>query len=378
MTHLIESLFSSPIIFNHLSHIPTVTDIDDDIIVPLVSEFSIPQSHPTTTNDVHIPPTVSPTKHSEEYPLLKSLNIDTNLNSKTNKEQIVNSLSELVYLFKRSGKELNFIRGNDKPGILIPIPRAKNYTTFDKNERQQHWFESIISFIDSHNNTSRDDIIYWMLKHLYKKWPHVLVKLATDVGMVIVNKMSDIEAAAMWTEANISYHSARIILRHLHAKFNIRLQVPFSQIMLLSNITDQIKPTFGEFEYRKGNDISKIQEKIQYWTIDPIKFLEHDFARLLSTNIDNESSFGYESNVFEKGKKGVICVIGSDHGAGKSRYLLCVNYLPSSTRRQTKRNDTGTQMIQFAEVTCKKDVHEVQSTIAPVVNKSIDVLKNKN
>ena len=83
------------IMFNHLSHIPTVTDINDNIIVPLVSEFSIPQSHTTTTNDV--------------YPLLKSLNIDTNLNSKTNEEQIVNLFSELVYLFKSSGKDLNFI-----------------------------------------------------------------------------------------------------------------------------------------------------------------------------------------------------------------------------------------------------------------------------
>ena len=122
------------IMFNHLSHIPTVTDINDDIIVSLVSDFSIPQSHKITTNDVYIPPIVSPTKQSEDnqYPLLKSLNIDTNLDDKTNKEQIVNLPSELVYLFKSSEKDLNFIHcGNDKHGILIPIPRAKNYTTFN-------------------------------------------------------------------------------------------------------------------------------------------------------------------------------------------------------------------------------------------------------
>ena len=171
------------------------------------------------------------------------------------------------------------------------------------------------------------------------------------------------------------FHSTQIILRHLKTKFNIRLQVLFLQIMPLFNITNKIKSMFGEFQYRKGNNIIKNQETIQYWTIGPIKLLEHDFTQLLSTNIDNKSSYGYESNVFEKGKKGVICRIGSDNGAGKRRYLLCMNYLPSSIRRRTKRNNTGTCTVQFAEVTDKKDVHEIQSIITPVINKSIEVLK---
>ena len=76
---------------------------------------------------------MSPTKQSvdSQFPLLKSLSIKTNLDDKINEKQLVTLLTELVYLFKKSKKELNFIHhGNDEPGILIPIPRAKNYSTF--------------------------------------------------------------------------------------------------------------------------------------------------------------------------------------------------------------------------------------------------------
>ena len=114
-----------------------------------------------------------------------------------NEREIHIDANILFDLFKKSNHNTTyknvryFIRAinNDKPGILTPIPRAKNHSTFNKNEHQQHWFEIIISFIVDHNNMSRDYIIHWMLNNMYKKWPHVLVKLATDVGMIIVNKM---------------------------------------------------------------------------------------------------------------------------------------------------------------------------------------------
>ena len=73
---------------------------------------------------------------------------------------------------------------------------------------------------------------------------------------------------------------------------------------------------------------------------------------------------------------GANCLIGADHGASKSRYLLWVNYLPSSSCRETNHVDYDTCTYQFAEVDCKKDTAEIQGKIAPVVNEAIRNMSN--
>ena len=111
-------------------------------------------------------------------------------------------------------------------------------------QRKEKWLENALNFLNT--NDDKDDTTYWLLKHVYKNFPHVFIKMASDQGLVVVQKMTDIEASAMWVEANISIHAARIILRHLHVKFGKRLQVPFSQITMLSNVTNKVSPVFGE------------------------------------------------------------------------------------------------------------------------------------
>ena len=135
-------------------------------------------------------------------------------------------------MYKNEKKSLEFThRGNNRKGLLISIPRAKTYESYDKNERRQKWLESIFCFLTSHNNFTFDKCFQWMLKNVYKKHPHIFIKFATDIGLVISQKMSKVEAAAMWVEANISVKSAQIILRHLHHKFKHHLQPHFQQFI---------------------------------------------------------------------------------------------------------------------------------------------------
>ena len=266
--------------------------------------------------------------------------------------------------------------GNAKPGIVIPIPISKNYTTFDKNTRKYKWLESILHFIQT--NVKKADDTYvptWLVRHVYKSFPHLFVQVAVENGLYITQSMNETEAAAMWTDANISFNQAKIILRHLYNKFKTRIQVPLSNIHVLSNVTDYITPTFSSFVFKKkGVNWTKLGEKIHYWTYCPCTLIELDMARLLLSMHPQMQSFGYDSNIFGARKKGVICIIGSDHGAGKSRYLIRTNYLPSSERRRTNKVDAGTRTLQFCEVKCKKDTHEIQSKIAPTVNKAIQIL----
>ena len=252
-----------------------------------------PPPPPLTTN---ITPSVTPTRKPNPYPLLDSLGIDTDLDK--NAITISNLMSELVTLHKKSNKKLEFTYRNGKPGLLVPIPNAKNFITYEKNKRREKWIQSIFDFINSEDlPTDSDDACCWMLKCIYKKRPKIFVQVAQDVGIHVINKMTDVEAAAMWVEANILYRAARVILRHLHAKFNFRVQVPFTQISLLS--IPSLTPSFGHFEFKKKGEEMKVGEKVKYWTISPEEFIQTDFSRLLSCKKEyHNTTFKYKLSIW--------------------------------------------------------------------------------
>ena len=108
--------------------------------------------------------------------------------------------------------------------------------------------------------------------------------------------MNKVEAAAMWMEANVSFKQAQIILRHLYTKFGVKVQVPFSQIQMLGDITRKIMPKFGEFIYKKSNEKEneKVGEKIEYWEYSATDLLEIDFSRYLKSLDNKKPVFGYK------------------------------------------------------------------------------------
>ena len=155
--------------------------------------------------------------------------------------------------------------------------------------------------------------------------------------------------------------------------------MPLQQVSLLSGITKTIQPIFKTFIYEKSESVNKknkkkIKEKIQYWQYCIEDLLLCDYERFLESELPNFREFGYFSKAFSD-KKGVIIIIGSDHGCGKSRFLIRTNYLDSKSRREVNKADYGTRTIQFAEVDCKKDVCLVHSKIAPGINVAIKKLE---
>lgn len=316
----------------------------------------------------------------QSFPLLRSLGIQPNFNTEHNCNQISNLLSELVNLHRKNNRQMHFTyTGNDKPGIVIPIPRSKDYNSFSKSERKYNWIEQIMQFVinKKHCTVDGEDVAVWLLRHLYLSCPNQFVNVAIEKGLHVRQVMNEVEAAAMWSESNVTLNQARIILRHLYHNFKTRVQVPLTKLYTLSNITDTVTPTFGSFVYKKDGDRStKTGEVIKYWHCNPDDLLKEDFSRLLMSHTSNEvSTFGYTNPVFHRNSKGCICIIGSDHGGGSSKYVLRTNYLNSSHRRINKCIEFGTRTIQFAEIRCKKDVHQIQKKIAPVVNNTIKKLE---
>ena len=148
--------------------------------------------------------------------------------------------------------------------------------------------------------------------------------------------------------------------------------MPFNQISLLSDVVPALNPTLHKFNFKKNNEETKVGELVKYWTISPAQLIETDFSRLLSSKSKYHNiTFKYKL----QSSHGVNCLVRADHGAGKSRYLVRVNYLPSSARCQKNWVDYGTWTYQFAKIDCKKDTHEIQNKVAPVINAFVEKIK---
>ena len=63
--------------------------------------------------------------------------------------------------------------GNDKPGLVVPIPKSKNNVSFNKNQKRHKWLEQIFQFmIESKNSTIvESDVAEWLLCHLHTSCP---------------------------------------------------------------------------------------------------------------------------------------------------------------------------------------------------------------
>ena len=166
--------------------------------------------------------------------------------------------------------------------------------------------------------------------------------------------MNEVEAAAMWSESNVTLNQARIILHLLYYNFKTRVQVPLTKLYTFSNITQTVTPTFDSFVYKKdGENSTKTRETIKYWHFKPTELLKHNFTHLLqSSSCSDIPTFGYKNSIFGKHNKGVFCIIGADHGGGSSKYIMRTNYLDSSQRRNNNCVEFGTRTLQFAKIKC--------------------------
>ena len=88
---------------------------------PIVTNPNSNNSKPTTNN----------------FPLLQSLGIVPDLSTESNQNTISNLLSEIVKLHRHYNKTMSFNHiGNDKPGLVVLIPKSKNYVSFNRNEKK--------------------------------------------------------------------------------------------------------------------------------------------------------------------------------------------------------------------------------------------------
>ena len=133
--------------------------------------------------------------------------------------------------------------------MLVSIPCAKNYHTYEKNERREKWLDSILKFVakSNKNDTSPSTVCSWFLQEIHKHCLSVFIETAVKSGLHVIHKMTAVEAVAMWIDANISFRAAKTIIKHLYTKFKTSIQVPFSQIHLMTDVTKHLQSEFKKF-----------------------------------------------------------------------------------------------------------------------------------
>ena len=353
---------------------------------------------PTEDHVAIPPPNFAPAETSHvplKYPTLESLGIPTDFESEESQIKINQVIAELVNVHKEKERSITFSYvGNGYPGRLVAIPRALTRETFHKVQKKTGWLEEIVTHIASGKRRNKNDTevlppvetaALWICEALFSNFEESFTYVANKNGLHAVRKMSAVEAASMWSEANVGQTAAKIIIRHLTKAFGHSVQVPMKSIGTLTlDLKNVPTPTFGKYYYYKDKDKTdrkKKPEVVEWWMADYCAMIAADASRLLQVEIKKEEgnstlTYGYPSPELGNGKLGVEVVIGSDHGGGKSRILGKINLTDSQSRRDMEKIEHGARIQQFGNIDCKKDKAEILECIAPSLNETLKKLED--
>ena len=246
-------------------------------------------------------------------------------------------IQEIIKYYKN--KPIKFVGGNNRNGTLVYIP------SFRKMER--YYFElskadslldNIVDIMSQNGNDKRDKSAECLLRVLYSKYEVSFVAVAIDKRICETNhvkemKMDEVSTEAMIQEANITTKSARIISQHIRQFLGRSLMASEKERRDYFKDAD-LKPTVK----RKILDDETI---IPYWYKRPDDFIKRQIKSMIEKELLN--------NVSQ-----VDIAIGEDHGGGKFRVTLKVNFRLSNMKthsyiaqlaRCTKMDNTRTQYL---------------------------------
>jgi hypothetical protein len=299
-------------------------------------------------------------------------------------------LSEIVSLLKNSDNELTYYNTNNSPGTLVSIPHSSNQHSFNNQLKKDNWINHIIK-ANTHQRPEikKEESAHWFIDYFFRTFEAAFTTVAKKKGLIKIEKMNAVQAAAMWSEANVPQSSAQVILRHLRIAFGFQIVVPKTLIKKIGTVPTSVSPpVFGTYNYINKEQsvrdiITKKTEIVSYWTADLCEMFEADYERMYESEVNKINrlgrkkryKFGYPSPLIDSSETTVDVIIGGDHGAGAFRLLGKINFLSSKQRKIANHIEHGSRVFQFGNIQCKKDTRDIISLLSPVVNDIINKLK---
>ena len=250
---------------------------------------------------------------------------------------------------------------------------------------QGSWLHKLLARL--HDGMDGDDdnhqtlLLTWIFEWLSKERAQATAAAAEKLGWIAKDKkMNEIEAAAMWTDANITKQARLTILKHLRAKFGATLQVPNAKVETLAE--DDLPVFSGQYSYKKN--IEDKPETISYWISnvgdvvakEVERCLESEYAELSRGEKRNtDITFGYCTKV-RGAKKGIDVITGADHGKGALRFIVKLNLSSPQYRRAHGFVEEGCPIRQFGCVECAHDDAAVIAKVSGCYDDGVKTLDN--
>jgi len=188
----------------------------------------------------------------------------------------------------------------------------------------------ILQSIANSTASTVDDAASCLLSVLFSKFEDSFVSVAMENGVMegsIPKKMDIVATEAMLQEANINNTNARVLFRHLNQFFG---RSYFESEQKRRNF-------FGDTDFPPTVDKVVLEDKtvIPFWYKSPDEVLQKQLPHMID-----------ESKL--KDLRKVDIVVGGDHGGGKFRMTLKVNF-------RLEDNSTVSYLTQVASVSFSKD-----------------------
>jgi hypothetical protein len=261
-------------------------------------------------------------------------------------------LKDIVSLNEKTPDNLlTFEMFNGKPCNLINPVSSSSYRSFKQNVARTSWMDGLLSAVNDDKGVAAE----WIMTYLGKRYDEKFTEVAVHLGLLLPPKIMDAESAcAMWEEANCTYKSQRVILRHLKCFFGRRITVPENFIRELED--GCLYPISSETVI-DGKNVFFWHKKIDEVVVHRIQLeLEHRGSECLS-----------QFDVLD-------VILGGDHGARRFRAAVKLIF---RCKDQPEVKPISV-ILQVGHIDTAKDTYEIlQQTIAPPLNEGMRRIINK-
>jgi hypothetical protein len=278
-----------------------------------------------------------------KFPLLHSLGVCTT-------SHMDRLLQEIVQLY--GGKSISYTRGNNRKGTLVVVPSNRTLERYEEDfSKPGSALETMIGSLANSTASTPEDAASCLLSVLFSKYEESFVSVSMEKGLVegstMHKKMDIVATEAMLQEANINNSNARILFRHLRQFFG----------KSYFESEQKRRSFFGDNDFPPTVDKTVLEDKtvVPFWYKRPDLLLQSQLSKMIDT-----SKLG---NVRQ-----VDLIVGGDHGGGKFRMTLKVNF-----RMEDK--STVSVLIQLASVSFSKDDTEIlKATVLEPIGRGLQLI----
>ena len=340
------------------------------------------------TQPRNLPPLPPEPKHqsSLKYPfmdaILGDLKMEVNNDNRNDiKERLLREITTFSKEEHQKERIIEFKSMNNVKMKYVLITHYKDEKSFKKYGRERKQVESILECL----TTSTLEGAQWMCNYLAEHFrDEYLYTAAKKLNMLTKIEISEKAAMCMATDCNINASNWAALIRHFKYHSKGLIILPCIRKKLLQYDPTRVKTDIGTIEFRPdGNEGNLKPEKIKWRLHDASDMIEYNMERLvvqeLSKSDQSKPTFDYPQSgtkYLDEESMGVIAT--SDHGGDSAHfYLGCAVYSPNEKKKMDKGVDHGNLLLQILQITCKKDPPEVWRELGPMLNATMERVKNQ-